>query len=201
MSNKVNELFNSFRTKADELKVQLHLATSDFSDGFEKQKSEFSDWLEARKKDIQNYADSEVNSEIRTTLDELRVRFNLAKADTRDKVEEQRKELSEAVQKARAKINSAIENSDEIRGEFTAELQNGLDYLDTRLDMLKLQLNLGLKDAKDTYESKKEEIRHKLDEITAQLEKEKARAGDSFDQFTDQLKESWENLKKSIKTD
>ena len=199
---RIQEKLTNWKNSAEHLHVQLHLGAEEAKDEFEKQKRNLDDWIEIQSKKLQGVKDISLEkaTQIKTAMEELRVQAALGKAETEDALKEQQTKLSNGIHNLKLLINK---NYSKVKGNTTdviEEINETLDDYHTRFDLFRLQTHLAKMDANESWNEKKKEISAKLNDLGRRIEREKEKASERLDDFSDEMSEAWNHIRKAFKS-
>jgi len=202
LKGRIQEKLNSWKDSAEHLHVQLHLGAEEAKDEFEKQKRNLDDWIKIQSKKLHSVKDisQEKASQIKTALEELQVQAALGKAETEDALKEQQAKLSNSIHDLKLLINK---NYSRVKGnttELIEEINETLDDYHTRFDLFRLQTHLAKMDTTESWNEKKKELSAKLNDLGKKLEREKEKASERLDDFSDEMSEAWSHIRKAFKS-
>ena len=198
MANSFDDMFknmmNEWRTRVDELKVQLNLGKMDAADAFEKQKDHLKDFINQAKQNLDKGTDmaEEQVKALRTKLEELRVQLSLGKADTMEAFEEQRKKIEPALHEVYESGKKAFNTTYE-QGSKLFDHQSEL--FKTGLEVLQLQFALGKMEAKDEAEKLKKEISEKMEEMQTKAKEFQHSAMQNMEEWSTMAKDNMEKFR------
>jgi hypothetical protein len=152
MAEKINpEIASQLKTKFEEMQVQLALGQAESKEAFEKQKEKINQGLDSifdlLKKGIKNAGMEEnLNSFLekfegttetfKTKLEAAKLQFALGKADAKDDLEKNKKEVTEKLNEIRSKIDSNKEIAEEKWEGFRTEISEAFNHIKTAFSKL-----------------------------------------------------------------
>jgi ElaB/YqjD/DUF883 family membrane-anchored ribosome-binding protein len=181
----------------DQLEAQLHQGAEEAKDEFEKQKENLTAWLDSvgNKLDKAQDVSSEKAQKLKASVEELRVQAALAKAETKDEIEEQQKNIAEGIHQLRHEISEIYDDSKEKYEGIHEKMDARLDDYQTRFDLFRLQLHLGKMEAEEDLEQKKREIADKLSRLKTKLKKGGKELEGKWDEFSSEVSEGWKQIR------
>jgi D-ribose pyranose/furanose isomerase RbsD len=192
-----NQEINWWKQKVQELRVQLHLGVSEAANLFEDQKAEIGRWASATKKTIEDDG-SATSKKLKTRLEELQVQAALGKAETKEKLAEQRKKMQHTIAEAQVEASQLAQDVDIRAKHLGAEAGAQLDHWHTKLDLLKLQLHLGAKETAEEWQDQKGELKEMLTDLDTKIEKLSDETSDSWKDFKADLSKSWGKVRDKL---
>ena len=199
----MNEFLKKWNDELDDLEVDISLGEDEVIDTFEKHKSSMREYLtglagsideKVQDLDVKDKANS-----VKAKLEELQVQLALGRAETRDAYEEQKKNLEQKMQEAKAEYENLKDQGGEKYQHLAGDFGHQVEKFKTRMDVFRLHFALGAADAKDELSEKKEELKGKLAEMKKKIEASKEGAEDKWEDFSDELSESFSHFKGAIK--
>jgi hypothetical protein len=187
------QMFSTWKTSLEEMRVQFSLGKMDAGEAFEKQKGQLRNMVETLKVNADKATDiAEENvTKLRAKLEELNLQLNLGKAETADVFEAQRKKIDLALQEVFAAGKLAYHGN---YGYMMELFENNSKAIKTGLEIAQLQFNLAQMEAKDGAEAAKKEIQEKLTELQSAAEKAKDLTKENLEQWGKQMKEGMEKM-------
>ena len=183
----------------DQLQVQLHQGAEEAKDEFENQKKELTTWLDSvgEKLDKAKDTGSEKAQKLKSSLEELRVQAALAKAETKDEIEEQQKMIAKGIHQLRHEISETVDDSKEKVEKIHVKMDDKLDDYQTRFDLFRLQLHLGKMETEENWDQKKEDIGDKLAQLKTKLKIKGKELDGKWDEFSGEISEGWKQIRDS----
>ncbi len=199
--SKIKSKLDNWKSNLEYLNMQLHLGRNDAQDEFEKQKVKLKEWATAFHHKVNDAKDlsAEKATQIKSSLQHLRVQAALGKADTAEKLREQQKNLLHGIDNLKQVIVKEYHKAEDSAEVVTEETKDLLDSLHTKFDLFRLQAHLASKDAGEQWDIKKKELSNKLKQLDQQLDKNKELAEDKWDSFSHEMSEAWSHFKKAFK--
>jgi hypothetical protein len=187
------QMFSTWKTSLEEMRVQFSLGKMDAGEAFEKQKGQLRNMVETLKVNADKATDiAEENvTKLRAKLEELNLQLNLGKAETADVFEAQRKKIDLALQEVFAAGKLAYHGN---YGYMMELFENNSKAIKTGLEIAQLQFKLAQMEAKDGAEAAKKEIQEKLTELQSAAEKAKDLTKENLEQWGKQMKEGMEKM-------
>ncbi len=198
---KVSKKIKDWKEEVLDLKVQLDNTMEKAQEAFEKQKENLRTWINNAEKEIQKMdgLSEEKAALIKGKLQEFRVQLALGKAETEDVLKEQQTKINQAIRELKIFITTTSEDSREKLEDFGEDAIQKLENFQTKFDLLRLQLNLGKKEAQLSWKETQKEVRDRLHELEIKLKKGTDVISEHWENFSDELSESWKDLRKVIK--
>jgi uncharacterized protein YpuA (DUF1002 family) len=125
----------------------------------------------------------------------LRVQAALAKAETKDEIEEQQKKIAEGIHQLRHEISQTYGDSKEEYEKIHRKMDHKLDDFQTRFELFRLQLYLGKMEAEEDWEQKKKEIADKLSQLKTKLKTKGEKLEGKWDEFSGEISEGWKQIR------
>ncbi|MCI5058680.1 MAG: hypothetical protein MRY83_21390 [Flavobacteriales bacterium] len=203
IKGKIDQKLKEGKAILEHLNVQINLGAMEAEVEFEKQKRNFRKWLDdasAQLDEAIKGGEKELEN-LKPKLEELRVQAALGKAETRDALKEQQKEMSRSLHNFRQEMKKIYEASQNKWSDFWNSSDDKVNEFHTKFDLFKLQFHLGKKESEEALNEKKKELSKKLEEFKLKLD-EKAEVGEEkWDHFTSELSEAWSHLRKAVTGD
>lgn len=199
MKGKEKKRIKGWRSLVDQLQVQLHQGAEEAKDEFENQKKELTTWLDSvgEKLDKAKDTGSEKAQKLKSSLEELRVQAALAKAETKDEIEEQQKMIAKGIHQLRHEISETVDDSKEKVEKIHVKMDDKLDDYQTRFDLFRLQLHLGKMETEENWDQKKEDIGDKLAQLKTKLKIKGKELDGKWDEFSGEISEGWKQIRDS----
>lgn len=201
MKTKIQNRLDALKAKAEHLNVQLHLGAAEAKDEFEKQKKNLKvlvDNVQDRLKDVKDLGEDKATN-LKATIEELRVQAALGKADTADALDDQAKKINKGIHSLKQQLSKSAHKAEETAHHITEDTKEQLDDLHTQVDLMRLRAHLGKMEASDTWDEKKKEIKHKLNDFNQKLDQGKDLAEDRWEHFSEEIAEAWSHVKNAFK--
>lgn len=188
-NTKLDETKNTWKSKIEELELQLALGKMDATDEFEKRKKDLNGTVHSMKQKIAGLpqAADDNTLKLKNSLEELQVQLALGKAETKDAYEEQKKKIETSMHNTKRAFNDFKKEAGETLDEAGNSFNENLDSFKGKLDTFKLHYALGKADAKDEWEVKRKELQSQVNTI-----KQK------FDAAGDVTEAKWEDFKSDM---
>ncbi|TAE89484.1 MAG: hypothetical protein EAY81_02315 [Bacteroidetes bacterium] len=198
----MNNLFDEWKAKFEEFKLQTNLGKMDAADAFEKQKEQLKSFILKVKEQLDSgtgMAEEQVKT-MRSKLEELNLQLHLGKAETKEAFEEQRKKIEPA-------LHDVYEYGKKIYHTGFNQAMNLFDtqsdWFKTNLEIMQLKFSLAKMDAKDEADELKKQLEIKLNELQEHSHKWQEQAKENMEVWGNMAKENMElfrnwmqNLKK-----
>ncbi|MCA1761827.1 MAG: hypothetical protein ABR574_07705 [Cryomorphaceae bacterium] len=191
---------NWWKQKTEELRLQLHLGKKEAEEKFEEEKKRIEHWAETTREEIGDLSSGKAKA-FKAKLDTLRLQAALGKAESKSAVEEQEKKLKLALEDAQKEAQHLAEDSSEKIATVGRNAQDKMGIWQTQMDIFRLQLQLGKKEAEVEWETKKKQIREKLNEMDHSIEQMKKDGSESLDNFKSEISKSWKHFKSAFSKD
>lgn len=188
---------NWWKQKTEELRLQLHLGKKEAEEKFEEEKKKIQQWAEETREDVGDFSSEKAKS-FRTKLETLRVQAALGKAESKAAMEEQEKKLKLALEDAQKEARGLAEDSSEKVAEVGKNARDKMGVWQTQMDIFRLQLQLGKKEAELEWETKKKQIKEKLNDIDDSIDNLRKEGSESLENFKSEISESWKHLKSAF---
>ena len=200
MMDRAKERLNKMRASMEDMNLQMHLGAKEAKDEFEKQKGNLSTWAEATSKKVGEMkgVSEEKVSQMKQALDELRVQAALGRAEGKEAMEEQQKNLTSTLATIKTRMADLYESSEEGVKSFADQVEDKLEDYHTRFDMLKVQVHLGKQEVESAWEERKKDISQKITELSKKIDEQTDKTEDAWDHFSNEIKESWTHLRKAF---
>jgi len=188
---------NWWKQKAEELRLQLYLGKKEVEEKFEDEKKNIKLWADETRKDIADLSSENAKS-FKTKLETLKVQAALGKAESKEALVEQETKLKKAFNEVQKEANIMAEDSSEKVAEVGKNASDKIEIWRTQMDIFKLQMQLGKKEAEIEWESKKKQIKEKLNDIDKSIEEMKKEGSESIENFRTEMAKSWQHLKSAF---
>lgn len=189
----LKQLFESWKTSLEEMRVQFSLGKMDAAEAFEKQKAQLRTWVETIKTNAD--AATEMTEEqlktLRAKLEELHLQLNLGSAETKELFEIQRKKIDVAVQEVIAAGKLAYHGN---YGYMMELFENHSKAIKTGLEIAQLQFALAKMDAKDEAEKARKDIQEKITDLQQTAEKFRELTRENIEDWNRQMKDGMEKM-------
>jgi len=182
---------NKAQEEADALRVKAALGRMEASEILEELGKEVNSSIRALSHDLKKEG-SAMAAMANDYLERLRLQLTLGKAEA-GKAYAARKE---SIQKSIHEIESWLKTDGlELPVELRLRLQNEMEKLQLKLDILRIRFELGKLEAREVMEEKKDRFKHDFQEIMATIKTEtalkKEEAGNKLRTAYDALRRSW----------
>ena len=195
----LDDMLKNWQTRLEELRLQLALGEMDAADEFEELKKRYRKHFEAFRKKLDEMESSEIVTELKTTLEELRVQLALGKAESKEAFDEQKAKLKRLMARLR---QGARKMQREHKGDFdqwNELLEDVMENLALHLDMLKLQFHLGKAEAKEKIKEKRKEMEERMRKLNERLDKLAAAGKEKWDEIYKDLSVMYNDLRDNMK--
>jgi hypothetical protein len=194
MNNVFENMMKEWRTRLDEMKVQLNLGKMDAADAFEKQKEQLKSFVQEVKGQLDKgteLAEDHVKN-LKTKLEELNLQLHLGKAETLEAFEEQRKKIEPALQAVYdAGKNAYNKGYNQAMSLFDTQA----DWFKTNLEIMQLKFSLGKMEAKEEADELKKKLEHKIDELADHSRKWQEQTKENIEEWTEMAKDNMEKFR------
>lgn len=190
-----------WKKDVDQLKNQLEHTKEESKETFEKQKKSMVKWIDNVKEkidEVEDFGEEKVDV-LKGKMEEVRLHAALGRAEAEDEWKEQQKKLNKSIQDLKMSV-SKMEKG--VEGNAKTLLENTkytLDGFYTKFDLLRLKLASGKDETIQVWQDRKEEILKNISKLNAKIEIQKDKIEDKWENFSDELGEAWDHLKKAIK--
>ncbi len=200
LKDKSTKKLKEWKRFAEELNVQLHLGAKEAKDKFEEQKKSLGQWLDSIEGKIDGAVDisKEKASDLRSSIDKLRLQAVLGKAESEDYLKDQQKKIAEGLQDIKQKLTDVYDTTKEETSSMIEEISEQLEDFNTRFDLFRLQVHLGRVEVKEEWEEKKKELSSKLNQWKSKLERAEDTVEDKWKGFSEEMTEAWSHFKKAF---
>ena len=197
MKKKEKKRIKGWKSLVDQLQIQLHQGVEEAKDEFENQKKDLITWLDSVgvKLNKAKYIGSERILKLKASMEKLRVQAALAKAETKDEIEEQQKQIAQGIHQLRYEISETYEDSKEKYEKLNVKLDNKLEDYQTRFDLFRLQLHLGKMETEENWEQKRNDIDEKLSQLKSKLKIKGEEIEGKWDEFSGEISEGWKQIR------
>jgi hypothetical protein len=197
MTEENNQEINWWKQKAEELRLQLHLGSAEAAEGFEKQKREIGEWARSMRHKLSDGA-SDAEGKLKTKLEELELQTALGRAETKEKIKEQREAISRMVIDAKHEAEYLARDTKEEAKVLGNKASEKLDQWHTRLDLIKLQLHLGAKEAGEEWDERKHDLKAMISDIESKLEDVTEDTIESWGDFKTDVSKAWNRFRDKL---
>jgi len=196
----MKEKLQDWKKQAEELRLQAHLGKMEAEDAFEERKKELKNWVEDRRSDIDRMesSGSERLTEMRQDLEELRLQLALGKAEGRDAILAQQKNIQDKLRKLNENISSYSRTAKENTKDWAEKSSDKLEQFRMKFDLFRLQFHLGVKEGNDIWDEKKEDLSKAVSKFRARVDQLENKTGDKWDNFKSEISEAWDHFKKAF---
>jgi hypothetical protein len=190
----MNNLFEEWKAKFEELKLQANLGKMDAVEAFETQKSQLKSFVFKIKEQLDNSSDmaEEQVKNMRSKLDELNLQLHLGKAETKEAFEEQRKKIEPALNEVYEYGKKVYHTGfNQAMGLFDTQS----DWFKTNLEIMQLKFSLAKMDAKEEAEEVKKQLEIKLNELQEHSKQWQEQAKENMEVWGNMAKENMERFR------
>ncbi|TVR41138.1 MAG: hypothetical protein EA392_02345 [Cryomorphaceae bacterium] len=201
MKLELESLKKSWRTRMEELEVQLALGKADARDAYDNHRKELRNALKDGADELRELANSgdEQAAQLREKLKKAEVELELLKIEGEQVYDEQKAKAQKLIAELGNSLKVAAEEGKEEYRDFRNALTPHLLAFRMRLDMLRLQMALGQAEASDKAEELERDFRDTIRRARDQWEEWEDEVEDRWEDFTDKLKESSDKLQQALK--
>lgn len=189
ISERLKDRLEKWKGELEELQVQLSLGGKEAQDRFEEQKKHFREWIDHnrdRLDDVEEEIGEEAH-ELRAKLDDLKDYLNKERAESVEAFQEQKHKLTETMQGLRAQISKAEKQGSEKAKHLMEDWDDDISKFRMRMDMLALQVHLGMKEAGEEMDELRDEAREKLAEWKEKIADSSHDAGELWNDLRSDL--------------
>jgi hypothetical protein len=180
-------------SELEEFQVQMALGKAEAHEKFDELKKKFKGFINSTKQKIS--AGKAKVAALRTDFDELQVQLSLGKADSIEKYNEQKKKILFAI----SKIEKSMENKTAfLNTDLDEKLRHEIEKFRIKMEVLKVQFELGKLDAKDEFEERKHEFSEGITKLRLKFINRKKEAAKSRQLRHSEMKKAYKNMKKAI---
>ncbi len=197
MKGKEKKRIKGWKSLVDQLQGQLHQGAEEAKDEFENQKKTLTAWLDSvgNKLDKAKDMGGEKAQKLKSSVEELRLQAALAKAETKDQIEEQQKKIAEGIHQLKHEISQTYDESKEEFEDIHEKMDEELEGFQTRFDLFRLQLHLGKMETEENWEQKKKDISEKLALLKTKLKTKGKTIEGKWDEFSGEISEGWKQIR------
>lgn len=188
LAEKISERLKKAQIEIEEFALQFALGKAEAADKFEELKKEF-------KSKVSQLQSEYSESGLKSKIEDLKLQLTLGKADAKDLFEEQRKNILKAIHKIEDELKSNPKFSKGVE-EFSSELEK----FKLKLEILKLQFELKRSELKDEFKDALAEAGIKIEKLFTKVEGKLDDVKRKSYDFSDEIKLSYEHLKKAVKS-
>lgn len=193
-----DKIINGLRKAAEDLeqfRLQASLGKAQAKDIYEEVKNKFNTFVhdaKLRLDDVKEIA-KERSLQLKTALEELQVQLVLGKAETKEVFEEQRKNITHA-------LNSlgALLHSNKTSSEYFSKLLMETEQFKIKMDILLLQYKPNKLRKLEKPDEKKTDFSQKLSDIKNRLTKKEQETEDKWEHFREEISNAFSHLKKAF---
>lgn len=196
----MSNLIDKWKSRIDNLNLQFHLGAAEAADEFENQKKNIRKWAaetSVKINKLQESGKSELK-DLKVKLEELEVQASLGKADAKDVLKRQQKNLSKLLHDIEYDLERNYNSAEKKIVEFSKEADEKLQDFHTKFDLLVLQMNLGKAEAEQYWAEKKKELAVKLQEIDRKIETAKEKSEEKLDVLSQEMSDTWKRIKRAF---
>lgn len=194
----MNKFMEDWTRELDDLEVNLSLGEEEIADAFEAQKSRMKGLLDEATKKVEGLEMGEKTKGMQQKIDELRLQLALGRAETRDAMEAQRKNLASSLHQVESEYAKVKDAAGDKAKEMSSSMGDGLDRFKTQLDMFRLHFHLGQAEAKEEMEEKRNELKEKVRSMKASISEKTEEAEDKWDGIGEELGEAYGHFKSAL---
>jgi cytochrome c556 len=195
----LDDMLQNWQTRLEELRLQLALGEMDAADEFEELKKRYRKHFESFRKKLDEMEDSELVTELKTTLEKLRLQLALGRAESKDAFDEQKAKLKRLMARLRGQARKmAKEHEGELK-EWNELLDDVMEHLSMHLDILRLQFHLGKAEAREKIREKRKEMEERMKKLNDRLEKLAAAGKEKWDEIYKDLSSMYNDFRSNMK--
>lgn len=193
--------FDNWKSKVEELRLQMHLGSADARDEFEEQKRKLKKWADEKGKKIDELeGEAKIKlKKLRADLEELQVQAALGRAEAKDAFADQQKQLTTKLHEIEEELKVAYNSTEKGVVKISEEVEEELTDFKTKFELFRVQFSLGKAEAKDYWDDKKKDLSKRLTELDRKIDDMKDRAEDKWDDFSGEMTEAWKHIRKAFK--
>ncbi len=175
MSAEKHSLVRKLKRELDELMLQLSLGKAEAADFIEEHKKHFGMLIEevAVKVSEAGHAGEEAArvkaAEVRRRIDELKLQLALGRMESREAYEEQREQISRAIDMVRDALARMEEKLPDAVVEAKERFEVGAEGFKTKLDTLALNIGVGKVIAEEEIKARKDLLKGELEGLAKRL--------------------------------
>jgi hypothetical protein len=190
--DKLKSKMTNLKMLSEELQVQMALGKKEALDVIEKEKKSFSKYIKKQKKhmDKLDLLSNDHKRDFLTVLEDLESRLNLNVPNESIDYDKYKNEVLNKIYKVEDAVKTNYQDASNV-------FQNELDAFKAKMDAYRVNLALHDKDNPEKVAKFKTEFTEKLTEIRSKLSKHES-DDKKFDNFVEDLSESYDYLKKAI---
>ncbi len=189
--NQIKQWIGEWKSRFEEMQVQLSLGKMDAITAFEEQKKLLRRAVTEWETELMRAAKNE-KADLEAKLEELKVQLALGKAEGLEKFEEQRKRIEKALQEVKAEGKKLYAtNKDDFRELF----ENNASAFKTGLEVLQLQFSLAKLEAKGEAEDLKKQLAEKMEQLNTNWVDIQKSAEKNWNSWSQQAEEGLEKAK------
>lgn len=174
----------------EEFRLQLALGKAESSDKYEELKKQFKETMHETKLKLN---DDKVTNEFKKIFDELHLQLTLGKAETKEVFNTQKEKLFKTIQELENFLNKK-----EIGSEFYLKLNSEIEKFKIKMEILRLQFELGKREVKDNLDEKKADFEKEIDRMKVKFLEKESIIEKNWDQFRNELRNVYSSLKKKF---
>ena len=172
----------------EEFALQFALGKAEAADKFEELKKEFNS-------KVNKWQSEFSKTGLKSKFEELKLQLALGKADAKDLFDEQRKNILNSIQLVEAELKS-----DPKLNERLEDFKSEVEKFKLKLEILKLQFELKRFEVKDEFKEAMSDAGIKIDKLFNKVEEKWDDAKKKSYDFSEEIKLSYEHLKKAVKS-
>jgi F0F1-type ATP synthase membrane subunit b/b' len=197
MKSTIKEKINESIAFLENLNLQFQLGKNEMEDEFEKQKHSLKSWVNSAEEAMKESGKEQIDG-IKASFEGLKVQLALGKAETKDELKEQQKNISKELHDLDVKLSSTYENSSDTVDEFYATAKHKMSHYKTQFELFKLQLHLGKKESEENWKDKKSKFSKTLHELKVKVDSQKEEGSKELKHFTAEISNAWDHFKKAF---
>lgn len=180
-------------SELEEFQVQFALGKSEAADVFEEVKKKFHKTIHNGK--LKLIAGKKKITDLRPEFDELKLQLALGKADSKEAFNEQKKKIFTAI----SKLEKSFQNKSKSPvAEVEEKMRHEIEKFRVKVEILRVQFELGKLNAKEDFEKRKQELAHSIAKLKARFEAGKKAAVSRRIERHLEIKEAYKHMKKAF---
>ncbi len=177
----------------EDFQVQFSLGKAEAKDKFEELKKKFNEFLHSSKQKMA--IGKEKKTQLHADFDDLQVQLQLGKAETLDLFLEQKKKIFSAI----SKFEKSMENkARKFTDDLDETIRHELEKFRIKMEVLRVQYELGKSDAKNEFEERKHELEANIAKLKAKFAGRKKVISRTRQIRHAELKEAYKHMKKAF---
>jgi flagellar hook-basal body complex protein FliE len=178
----------------DELAVQLALGKAEATDKFEEIKKEFNSRLADLKQKMETTTSSEFTDELKAKLADLEKELKAGRAITSDLFEKQKSKIILAMADLEYTLKEKFANSN-----LLSDAVHEFEKFKLKMEILRLRFTLKKFEIKDGFRNGMNDASREIKKIWAGAKNKFVLAKETYQDFQDEIEESYQHIRKAIK--